>query len=385
MKNKTALATMLLLLVTFVLVLGTSNVFAQGPSNTSPGSAVYLDNQTHFVPPNTTLWYKFDYSAEQLPVEITLFSGVPQQMQFNVYTPDQIGTDFSVGNPIGRGLPPSGSDNMLWRSVFPGAGTFYVELINPTAMARTYLLSITGGGYRPRVQPPAPTSVPIRIAPPPPPPPSPTINLMQVVMIPAIATLRAQSGTSAAVTTTAPVTTTITVIEPSAPTVSPTPQTIVIVVVPATPVPAPTMPIVPTATLQPAPPPVVNDYFTSAFYVVNGRTYTIPGNSERWFAFDYAGDRSKIEIRIPGGNEKKLQFRLFTMDQVLRYTVDGTPIGIGTAPIVSCDTGRCVSNDLVWAGDFTMNGTYFIQVTNFDPTSKNYELTVTGGGVVLGK
>ena len=382
MKNKMLLATMLLLAVAFAVALGTSNVFAQGPGNTSPGSAVYLDNQTHFVPPNTTLWYKFDYSADQLPVEITLFSGVPQQMQFNVYTPDQIGADFSVGNPIGRGLPPGGSDNLLWRSVFPGAGTFYVELINPTSTARTYLLSITGGGYTPRVQPPAPTPVPPRIPPTPLPPRSPTINLMQAVMVPAIGTLRAPIGSSAAVTTTAPVTAAITAAEPIKPTVTPMPQTIVIVVVPATSVPTPA---VPAPTLAPTPPPVLNDWWTNAFYVVNGRNQPIPGNSDRWFAFDYAGDRSKIEIRIPGGNEMKLQFRLFTAEQVMRYTVDGTPIGLGTAPIVPCDAGRCVSNDLVWAGDFMMNGTYFIQVTNSDPTPKNYEITVTGGGVTLGK
>ena len=381
MKNRTALATMLLLLVTFVLVLGTSNVFAQGPSNTSPGSAVYLDNQTHFVPPNTTLWYKFDCDDQRLPVEIKLFSGVPQQMQFNVYIPDQIGLDFSVGNPIGRGSAPGGSDDLQWKGVFYGGGTFYVELISPTSTARTFLLGIAGGGVTLRVQRPAPTPLPTRIPPPPPPPPPPpTINLMQAVMVPAIETLRAPIGSSAAVTTTAP--------EPMPPTVSPTLQTIVIVVVPATSVPTPTMPpmpTLPTATSTPAPPPLLNDWWTNAFYVVNGRTYTIPGNSERWFAFDYAGDRSKIEIRIPGGNEIKLQFRLFTSDQVLRYTVDGTPTGVGTAPIVPCDTGRCVSNDLVWAGDFMMNGTYLIQVTNFDPTPKNYEITVTGGGVTLGR
>jgi hypothetical protein len=101
--------------------------------------------------------------------------------------------------------------------------------------------------------------------------------------------------------------------------------------------------------------------------------------------FDYAGDRSKVEIRIPGGNEKRLQFRLFTLDQIRRYTVDGTPTGVGTAPIVSCEGGRCTSNDLVWAGDFMMGGTYFIQITNFDPTPKNYDVSVTGSGVTAGR
>jgi hypothetical protein len=372
MKNKMLFGALFLLALALAIAFGTSNVFAQGPSNTSPGSAVYLDNQVHFVPPNTTLWYKFDYDAQRLPVELILFSGLPQQMRFNVYTPDQIGADFSVGNPIGRGAAPSGSDNLVWKGVFYGAGTYYVELINPSAIGRTFLLGIAGGGVTLRIQPPAPTPLPTRI---PPPPPSPTINVLQAILFPAIATLRAP-----VVTTT--VTATVATDANVTPTITPTPQSIVIVVVPATPVPPP---VVPTPTFTPAPPPVVNDWWTNAFYVANNWTYTIPGNAERWFVFDYAGDRSKIEIRIPGANERRLPFRLFTLDQVSRYTVDGTPIGVGTAPIVPCDAGRCVSNDLVWAGDFSAGGTYFIQVTNFDPTPKNFQFNITGGGVTLGR
>ncbi|MCI0478785.1 MAG: hypothetical protein L0Y55_21280 [Anaerolineales bacterium] len=372
MKNNLLFGTLFLLALALAIAFGASNALAQGPGNTGPGSAVYLDNQAHFVPPNTTLWYKFDYDAQRLPVELILFSGLPQQMQFNVYTPDQIGSDFSVGNPIGRGAAPSGSDNLVWKGVFYGAGTYYVELINPSSISRTFMLGIAGGGVTLRIQPPAPTPLPTRI---PPPPPQPTINALQSLVFPAIATLRAP-----VVTTT--VTATIASGAMASPTVSPTPQSIVIVVVPATP--TPTL-VVPTATFTPVRPPIVNDWWTNAFYVVNGWTYTIPGNAERWFVFDYAGDRSKIEIRIPGGNERRLPFRLFTLDQVSRYMVDGTPIGVGTAPIVPCDAGRCVSNDLVWAGDFSAGGTYFIQVTNFDPTPKNYQFNITGGGVTLGR
>jgi len=386
-RNKMLLATLLLSAVAFALALNVSSVFAQGPSNTSPGSAVYLDNQTHWIPPNTTLWYKFDYNAERLPVEIILFSGVPQQMRFNVYTPDQIGADLSVGNPIGRGSPPGNSDNLQWKGVFYGAGTYYVELVNPTSITRTFLLGIAGGGVTLRVQPPAPTPLP-PFQPPPPPAPLPTINLMQTVMFPAIATLRAPAAPVTPATPVAQPTpqSVVVVVVPAtstlSPTVAPTPQSIVIVVVPATPVPSPA-PFVPTPT--PAPPAFENNWWTNAYYVVNGRTFTIPGNSGRWFAFDYAGDRSKIEIRLPGGNEKKLQFRLYTTEQVQRYTEDGTPIGVGTAPTVSCDSGKCESNDLVWAGDFPTSGMYFVQVINSDPTLKAYELNVTGSGVTVGR
>lgn len=361
MKTKWMLVATLGLLIG-AIALSWSSAFAQGPVNTHPSRAVYIDNQWHVIPPATNLWYVFDLNNERLPVEIKLFDGLPKQLAFNVYTPDQIGRD-SIGNPIGRGSAPSGSNDLQWRGTFYGGGTFFVEVINPTTSAQPFLLSIAGDGVTLRAQPPAPTALPTRVII----PPSPTLDVWQAILFPAIATLRAPVVTST-------VTATIAAGPTITPTITPTPQSVVIVIVPATPTAAP---VVPTATFTPAPPPVVNDWFTNAFYVVNGRTYTIPGNAERWFAFDYAGDRSKIEIRIPGGNEKKLQFRLFTRDQILRYMVDGTPIGVGTAP-----SG---SNDLVWAGDFSIGGTFFIQVTNFEPTTKNYEFIITGGGVTLGR
>ena len=372
MKNKLVLATMLLVAVVFVAAIGTSNVFAQGPFNTSPGSALFVDNLPHFIPPNTTLWYKFPYNGDRSTIEIKLFDGVTKQLQFNFYAPDQIGADFSFSDtPIGRGMPPSGSNDLQWKGLFYGPGIFFIQVINNTSTGQPFQLSVAGGGVTIIIPPPAPTFLPTRTSAP---PPTPTINLLQAVMFPAIATLRAP----AALTTTVPQTATI------AATVEPTWPPIVIVVVTPTSVPAPVSTGVPVTAPTPVPTPV-NDWWTNAYYVVNTRTQTIPGNSERWFIFDYAGDRSKIEIRIPGGNEMKLIFRLFTLDQVLRYQVDGRPIGEGTAGLVTCDTGRCVSNDLVWAGDFMMNGTYFIQVTNFEPTPKNYEISVIGGGVTLGR
>lgn len=358
MKTKWMLSAALTLLIGAGMLLSWNTAFAQGPVNTHPARAVYIDNQWHVIPPATNLWYVFDLNNERLPVEIKLFDGLPKQLAFNVYTPDQIGPG-SIGSPIGRGNAPSGSNDLQWKGVFYGGGTFFVEMINPTTTAQPFLLSIAGAGVTLRAQPPAPTALPPRTAAP---PPSPTLDVWQAILLPAIATLRAPIAAS--------VTTTIT----ATPTITPTPQSIIIVVVPATLTP---IAVSPTATFTPAPPPLVNDWFTNALYVVNGRTYTIPGNAERWFAFDYAGDRSKIEIRIPGGSEMKLQFRLFTRDQIMRYLVDGTPIGVGTAP-----SG---SNDLVWAGDFSIGGTFFIQVTNFEPTPKNYQFNITGGGVTLGR
>jgi hypothetical protein len=356
MRNKLTLITTLVLLGGLVIVLSWTNAFAQGPVNTHPKAALYVDNQWHVIPPATTLWYIFDLNNERLPVEIILYDGHAKRLLFNIYTPDQIGT-ASIGDPIGRGSAPRDSSDLVWRGTFFGGGTFFIEVGNPTETAQPFLLRVSGAGVILRPQPSAPTPLPTRLG------PSPTLDVLQVLLFPAIATLRAPLTPFPTATPSVTLT----------PTVTPTPHSIIVVIVPATATPLPT----PVVTPSPTPVPVVNDWWTSAIYVVNNRTYTIPGNSERWFAFDYAGDRSKIEIRIPEGNAIKLQFRLYTFDQVLRYTADGTPIGVGTAPRDS--------NDLVWAGDFLGRGTFFIQVTNFEPTTKTYQINITGGGVTLGR
>lgn len=355
MKTKGTLVTLLVGLVGVILFVSTAHTFAQGSINTSPKTAVYVDNQWHVIPPDTHLWYIFELNDTRLPVEIVLYDGQAKRLLFNVYAPDQIGT-ASIGEPIGRGTAPKDSPDLVWKGAFSGKGTFFIEIINPTTTAQPFWLNISGPGFVPRAQPAAPTPLPTRIV------PSPTIDVLQLLTFPAIATLRAPL-------TPFPTPTSSTTPTPS---ITPTPHSIVIVVVPFTATPPPT----PSALPSPTPVPVVNDWWTSAVYVVKGRQYVIPGNSERWFAFDYAGDRSKIEIRIPDGNRERLQFRLYTLEQVLRYTVDGTPVGVGTAPRGS--------QDLVWAGDFTMRGIFFIQVVNTDAFAKSYQIDITGGGVTLG-
>jgi hypothetical protein len=68
----------------------------------------------------------------------------------------------------------------------------------------------------------------------------------------------------------------------------------------------------------------------------------------------------------------------------LLYETEGKFVGEGTAGLVTCDGGKCPSNDLVWAGDFPVGGVFFIQVTNNSSAPKTYQFVITGSGVVLG-
>ncbi len=358
MKNKWMLITALALGISALMLLNGTYTLAQGPVNTHPRAALYVDNQWHVIPPDTRLWYTFDLNEIRLPVEIILYDGQTKRLLFNVYTSDQIGTG-SIGNPIGRAGSPPRSTDLVWRGAFSGRGTIFIEVINPTSTAQPFLLEVSGPSFIPRAQLPAPTPLATPTA------PSSTIDVLQLLTFPAIATLRAPLTPLPTATPTRGA-----LVLPTL-TLTPTPQTIVIVIVPATATPIPT-PLEP-----PTPIPIVNDWWLNAFYVVNNRTYTIPENAERWFAFDYAGDRSKVEIRIPGGNELKLQFRLYTLEQVLRYPAEIAPTGVGTAPRDS--------NDLVWAGSFPFRGKFFIQVVNPEPATKQYQIQVIGGSVTLGQ
>jgi hypothetical protein len=408
-KIKLLLVMALLGALTTFMLFGWTSAAAQTPTNTNPGGAIYLDNQWHVIPANTTLWYVFDYNGDGSSVELNMADGYIKKLQFNLYTPDQI-SPSNVGTPIGRGSSPllncdSGkcqADYLLWRGVFTGPGTFYIEIVNTNAIAQPFIMGIAGSGITLRIPVTTPTlSVPTPAA-------SSTRaqTVTQLALIPAIATLRAPVTATVLVTnpvvaaapTTALVTSPVVAAVPTtvstsiaiAPTPGPTllcapagmPTCTASTVVVAVPSPIPSA--VPTAVPPPAfTPTPVNSWWSSSAWVLDSQPRAIPANSDRWFVFNYAGDRSKIEIRIPGGSDAKLAFRLFTTDQAQRYVEDGKAIGDGNAAIVPCDTGRCTSSDLTWAGDFMVSGPYFIQVSNRNSAPKTFQLMVTGSGVTL--
>jgi hypothetical protein len=368
MKRKVLLGAAIIF-IALIWIAGSIQVSAQGPINTHPGAATYIDLQWHVIPPTSELWYLFDYSGDRSIMELVLVDGFKNRLQFNVYTPDQVRPPDQFTNPIGRGSSPQvncedgkcPSPHLLWKGSFTGGGTFFVQLINPNPEPRVFFLGIAGSGVTLRVPTPAA----------PPPQPSPTPNVLQTAIAAAVATLRAPITPTLTVTATAGVT----------PAATTTPTATLTETLTST------SAVTPTATVAPPTPTSgpQNTYPTSAIYVFDSTPRTIPENAELWFAFDYAGDRTKIVIVIPGGNENRLAFRLYTPDQIERYEQTGDFIGEGTAPMVPCDSGKCASNDLLWSGDFNSGGTYFVQVINRNSVPKTFQLIVVGSGVVLGR
>jgi hypothetical protein len=148
----TALAAALLILIAGEI----PNVAAQGPL---AHGATHLDNQWHSIGPGATLWYAFDYAGDRTVVTLTLVNGVQLGMAFNLYAPDK-----PSDQPIGRGTSSlvacndgnkCPSPDLTWTGGTSSPGTYYVQVINNTSTAKSFLLTITSGGVT--LYPSAPT------------------------------------------------------------------------------------------------------------------------------------------------------------------------------------------------------------------------------------
>jgi hypothetical protein len=446
MGNKIVHRTLALSALALVLCMSWMQAAAQGPVNAYPSGAVYLDNQWKYIPPNLSLWYLFDYSGDRSMIELILVNGTLNRLAFNVYTPDQISLPDQTTNPIGRGSTPQvncdsakcPANDLVWKGNFTGPGTFYVQVINNNSDSKPFLMQIIGSGVTLR-QPtatftaarPAPTATPdafqtavaavvatLQATRTPQVTSSPVVttaatpDAMQTIVAAAVATLQTSSmppptatptsapqpSASSNVTQTIVAAAVATLQSPVAAQPAAPPnvnQAIVAAVVatlqaPIPPpaaapifVPAPAVP--PPISVGPAPAPQPNNFWPqNAIYVEDSRWRFIPGHSDLWFRFDYAGDRSQVTIRLPDGYKNHLEFRIYTEDQVKRFERDGEYVGESSAPMIPCDTGKCPSNELFWSGGFAERGIFYIQVSNFESVGKPFQLVVSGTGVVLG-
>jgi hypothetical protein len=297
---------------------------AAGPTNTFPGGAVYIDNQSHTIPANMGLWYRFDYTGGRSPILVTLLNGTDSGLGFDAYTPLQA-LDWWETPPIGRGTPPplscvtmklrlygqcKGRD-LRWLGDFDAAGTYYVRVVNYTGYDLSMQLTIQGSGVLLGGQTPAVLRV----------------------------------------------------------TATPLP----------TAVPGVTSPSVGGEAATNVDP----DHAT----VLDNQIHSIPANSSRWYRFNYAGDRSQITVTLLYAANSGLAFNVFTPAQAPDWW-EAKPIGRGTILILDCETlqpapfGQCQSDYLYWDGKFNAPGTYYVELINYNATPMTAQFTIVGTGVL---
>ncbi|MBM3128356.1 MAG: hypothetical protein FJ009_06930 [Chloroflexi bacterium] len=345
MKAKILIGTFVALALALAVSFGSLPSAAQGPTtgptNLSPFYALYADFQPHQIPAGAWLWYKFDYGGENKRINIFSPNAGAAGLEFRVYTPEQARNIENEDRFVGRGnrdqVPCAegrcASVDLTWQGAFKQYGTYYVLVINPTNYWKTFSLLITGENVTHGIPTPTPEPSPVPV----------TTSIQPVI-------------TSPVITTTMP-----TIIPP----------------------PPPPPPLLPPPLAVPSPTPVravENDSPYTAIYVRDNRDQNIPANTSMWYKFDYGGDRSRIWIQLYNGNVSGIWFAIFTPDQAIHFT-DDKFIGRGMTQPVLCDQGRCTGNDLVWVGNFTVPGTYFIRVTNPNDKPWTFKLHIEGDNI----
>jgi hypothetical protein len=108
-------------------------------------------------------------------------------------------------------------------------------------------------------------------------------------------------------------------------------------------------------------------------YVENG-IHSINGNTSDWYRFEYAGDHSQMMVKLVNarynGMDHGLAFQVYAPSQMQDWWKHN---GVGA--------GNPKGNDLIWTGNSHENGTWWIKVTNNNPTNTQFNFAVTGDKV----
>jgi len=115
----------------------------------------------------------------------------------------------------------------------------------------------------------------------------------------------------------------------------------------------------------------------------SGDWESLDTGQDRWYAFEYAGDGSQIEIQletlpqeaVPGD---EVNFEVWTPELIERWGLGQrvTPVGRGSSD-------SSAANKLLWSGNFDLAGTYYVAVENEGQAEGYYLLTIDGPGVSL--
>jgi hypothetical protein len=315
------------LAVTFAV--GLYVVSAQSPSS-GPDTATAPPTGSVTATVGSRAWYKFDYTGDGSEILIRMAISPSLSAGFGVWTQDNVRAWAAGGaeNPVGRGSVNNAlGGDLVWAGNFTIAGTYYVVVDQMGPNASSYTLSITG------------KSVSLPAATP---------------MMTAVAT-----GTSATAPTTA------------APTGAATAMATSVATMAATAVAQPTGVATPVSTAV-----VAGGNGPSDALSIRGTSTMVPVGGRTWYSFNYTGDRSEILVRMSVSPSLSAGFMVLTSDGVKAWQSNGTfsPIGRGSV-------NNALGGDLVWAGNFTIPGTYYVVVEQSGTNIGYYTLQISGTGV----
>lgn len=146
MENKMLFATIVLGTLGLFFSVNPTQVYAQGPLNTSPATSTYFDNRPHYIAANSALWYRFDYPGDRTLIITKMFNAANMGLDYGVWSPE------TSEKPFGRGTAknvPCGADkcedtDLTWKGATPVRGTYFLQVTNTTAKPLTFYLVMGG-------------------------------------------------------------------------------------------------------------------------------------------------------------------------------------------------------------------------------------------------
>ncbi len=117
-------------------------------AGTAPELGLPPDGVSRPLAPNSTLWFQFQYGGDRSPIEIRLLDGLAPDIQFAVYTPDEMAAmqRGEPTKPIGQMTRASGEPprDLIWVGNFNAFGTYYVAVNNPSRLTHSIRLLAMG-------------------------------------------------------------------------------------------------------------------------------------------------------------------------------------------------------------------------------------------------
>lgn len=97
-----------------------------------------------------------------------------------------------------------------------------------------------------------------------------------------------------------------------------------------------------------------------------------------WYAFEYAGDGSQIQVRLEVEPAESAAFQVWTPGEIERWR-----LGLEANPIGRGSVDPSAAKLLAWSGNFNEVGTYYVVVEHAgnQPGTSYYLLTISGEGV----
>jgi parallel beta-helix repeat protein len=121
-------------------------------AGTLPEFGLPPDGVPRALAPHSTLWFRFQYGGDRSPLEIRLLDGRAPDIQFAVYTPEQMEQmrRGEPSKPIGQLTRASGEPprDLNWAGKFNSCGTYYVAVRNPSPLTHTIRLVALGSAVQ---------------------------------------------------------------------------------------------------------------------------------------------------------------------------------------------------------------------------------------------